>query len=391
MARRRTVPITGRVLAWAIESSGLRPETIAKRLRVSVEQLSEWQDERSAPTVGQLKRLADVLNRPTAFFMLPSPPDGPSVTAFFRAAQSDADRTPTPVELEWIEKARRLQEVTAWASRQLELGLADVPTFHLRVSPERAADRARARLGIAVHEQLAWTNAVEAFQSWTAALERQRVVVFRLPMGKEAARGFALWDDWAPVAVINTAYRWTEQRIFTLLHEYGHLTLRDDAVDGEVIHRPDMTDSPDVESWCHRFAAAVLLPAHELSTFLANMGYSSRDLVTDVDDVEFISSSFKVSLRATAIRLIHLQRAHQSLYDKVKEIATVRDYQRSPGRSREPRRRPRIRLDQYGRNVAETLAEAVTEGVMSEFDLADYLDLSLDDLPGFYGQLGLTS
>lgn len=387
MARGNTVPINGEILRWAMFDVGMTVEELAKKLNVSTETVHEWRSGDSKPTAAQLRNLADKLDRPSAFFFRSEPPAQETTSAFFRGALNDAEREPTRAELDWTRNARRVQSVTARLSLQLELGRPTVPDLREVGNPEHAAIQARERLGISVSEQVSWKSASEAFRAWIDAVEAQRVTVFRLPMGRHAARGFALWNDWSPAVAVNTAYSWTEQRIFTLLHEYGHLTLRASVFDSEAIPAPTMADLPDMESWCNRFAAAVLLPEMAVSAFLRDrLGIPPTGRVTEVEQVKAISRRFKVSLRATAIRLIQLKWAEDVLYDKVQEQAIPLDYASSGGGGG-GRKRPRMRIDQYGRNVPETLLEGLSQGLISEFDLVDYLDVGLDEIPDIQAEL----
>ena len=73
-------------------------------------------------------------------------------------------------------------------------------------------------------------------------------------------RGFSLSHDVAPVIAINTWYR-PSARVFSYIHELGHLLRRHDYVCG------DAGDTA-VERWCDSFASAFLLPESALLFFL---------------------------------------------------------------------------------------------------------------------------
>jgi transcriptional regulator with XRE-family HTH domain len=58
MSRSVEVPITGRVLDWAIAESGLSIDELAASTGVSVETLEDWKTERTRPRLTELRKLA---------------------------------------------------------------------------------------------------------------------------------------------------------------------------------------------------------------------------------------------------------------------------------------------------------------------------------------------
>jgi len=116
----------------------------------------------------------------------------------------------------------------------------------------------RDRLGITVDQQRGWRDGYQAFRSWRESLERVNVLTFQMKMPVEDARGFSI-PDLQPLVVVVTSSDSVQARIFTLMHEYGHILLRNPGVcfpGDEIIGQ----DKGEVERWCDRLAGAMLMP-----------------------------------------------------------------------------------------------------------------------------------
>ncbi len=372
----REVPITGAVLGWAREESGLSRQDLADSLGVRPEVVSAWEQEEERPTNGQLTRLAGVLHRPSAVFFLPEPPRRESLPTYFRQAPGLAGHELSDTEMRHIRWARRLQEIFSWVLRDRGAKPVSLPRFSVRERSEEAASTFRRLLGITPAAQLAWESPSEAFRGWRGALEEHGVLVLQLQMGKGNIRGFSAWDDVAPMAAVNTAYHPTA-RIFTLFHEVGHLVTRTDAACLRFI-RPTESEA-GAERWCERFAAEVLVPGEALRSVAASFGVSDRRPVQDVAVARRMAGRFKVSTRAVSLRLQEMRLAPQTLYGLVERELAKFDWNQSEGGSGgQPA--PEKRLGQVGERIPEILFAAAEQGRVTEADLADYLRLTTGQL-----------
>ena len=191
-----------------------------------------------------------------------------------------------------------------------------------------------------------------------AALEDTGHLVFLFSLGKDSCRGFSLWDDFAPVVAVNTA--WNESaRLFTLLHELGHLITRTSSACVESVRTTSKTDP--VERWCERFAADVLIPAKDAETTLQRLGWRSGSNITSLAIAGKVASLYKVSLRAAVLRLIDLNAATWTLYDEIPPISDGK----SPGGGGTGRSRTKMREDQLGDRATSLLVAAVEREVLS--------------------------
>lgn len=375
MSRVTPVPITPSVLDWAISESGYSLKELAAEVGVSIETFEQWKSGNPKPTLTQARKLAAKLHRPLASFLLPAPPPSRPLPVEFRKPIGQ-QRELNPNERRHVRRAARLQEILSWVATELGMTLSKTPSASLSESPVSVAKRARDLLDISNASQMAWSSSSSAFDNWRAALESTGHIVFLFSLGKDSCRGFSIWDDYAPVLAINTAWN-EEARIFTLFHEFGHLITRTSSACIESIRTGAHADP--VERWCERFAADVLMPASAIKASLVDYGWQPGDSITSLSLASRIARRFRVSLRAAVIRLIELGAASWNLYDEIPPISD----KKKEGGGGGGRKRAQIREDEFGGLATSLLTRAVEKDVLSRSQAIDFLDIpdvAFDDL-----------
>jgi len=369
---KQVVPINGSVLRWAREEVGLSEAALAEAVKVEPSDVAAWESGDALPSKGKFSKIVTVLKRPSAVFFLPQAPIAAGLPTSLRNAPGLGNHKLGQAEVRQIRWARRLQEAVSWALRDSDEPAVTFPRYSLEDDPLAVAVTERQGTDITPEEQLEWDNASEAFRIWRGVLESRGVLVLQLSLGKDNVRGFSAWDEYAPLLAVNTSYHPTA-RTFTLFHELGHLLTRTDAACLRFILASD--HDSQLERWCERFAAAFLVPADSLRVVAGWYGASEAIKVSDAEIARKIANRFKVSTRATSLRLQELSMAPASLYGAVESLFSSLDWNTGGGGGGgQPA--PEKRLGQLGSRVPEVLLDAAAAGRLNRRDLADYLNLT---------------
>ena len=370
MPRATYIPITGPVLRWAISESGLSDSEFAQRVRADPDKVQAWIAGQAQPTKTQFNLIVSTLKRPSAAFFLPEPPQHLSLPPPLRRSVGARTRDLTPQERREIRWARRIQQLVALLRIEEGVGKPQIPKVALATPPGQAAKVVRGVLDISMENQAEWRNASEALTGWREAVEDMGVIVAFLQLGTDAIRGFALWNDYAPLVAVNTTFI-PQARAFTLFHEVGHLLLREDAASDEHIgESPSLAMGSSIERWCERMAASVLLPQSAIQDMVPT--YMSAD--EGYEKARLLARRFKTSVRAAAVRLIELNLAPDDLYDLVVSRSGQLDrWPKTDGGGGRPA--AQTRFSQVGRSVARRIVDAVFTDRLSERDARDVLRL----------------
>lgn len=149
---------------------------------------------------------------------------------------------------------------------------------------------------LAIEVRRAWGLGLGPIGSVVNLLERQGVVVSRVPNSCEDVDAFSTWHDGRPLAFLVMAKESTSRTRWDALHELGHLVMHADVTPG----------SPIAEREANRFAAAFLLPRE------VYMAECPRRL--DWDHFYELKRRWKVSVSALVKRAYDLRCLSEASY-----------------------------------------------------------------------------
>jgi Zn-dependent peptidase ImmA (M78 family) len=375
MPKAKQVPINPEVLKWAIKESGYSEKELVDKLQITQELFSTWIHGTKKPSITEFKKLSSALKRPTATFFLPSPPESILPKVDYRHSIKEVREKPNPQEILKLREVVRIQKILSWI--QLELGKEKIKLEKVNISeaPDIVASKIRNELGLNITIAIDAKNSSQAYQHWRNSLYENGIFVFQVQMGTRSSRGFSIWDDYAPIIAVNTAWN-TEAKIFTVFHELGHLLTRKNSICVNLSQQTlSKKDDPE-EKWCEYFAAAILLPWDEVKSHLSKkFNRKNESKIEDIEIVRSISTHFKVSMRAAALNLIVHDVADWKLYAEIPKGSDDKKPGRGPKWIRHERK-----LSSYGDNTVRLFLKAVNDDLITWSDALSYLDTTDSEL-----------
>jgi Zn-dependent peptidase ImmA (M78 family) len=322
------VEVNPEMLRWARERSGIDEEHLAHRFP----KLSAWENSEVLPTLNQLEDFAKATHAPIGYLFLDQPPVERVPIPDFRTMENQRIDRPSPDLLETVYLCQQRQE---WyrdfsrSARDEPLAFIGTATTQSSVVATAAAIRQALHFDLLERQQCpTWTDALRRFLE---QIDRLGVLVMvngvvgsnnYRKLDPTEFRGFALSDELAPLIFVNGSDTKSGQ-MFTLAHELAHLWLGQSALsDVEPVSAPQN----NVEDWCNRVAAELLLP---LDAF--RQAYRAGEELQDA--LTRLARQFKVST------LVILRRIHdaggltrdQMWQAYAQELARLRELQSKKG------------------------------------------------------------
>ncbi|GIU68816.1 MAG: hypothetical protein KatS3mg002_0052 [Candidatus Woesearchaeota archaeon] len=306
-----TVEVNPEVLKWLRERSGWKIEEVSKRLSTTVENVTEFEAGGKSPTLTQLKILSGLFKCPLAAFFLSEPKEEKPLPKDYRFLPDKTNIFDKKTILA-IKKARDLQKI----GKELSLNIryetkTKVEKVKLSENPDLIAKRYRELFNLDFEKQAKFKDAYKLFNYLRDVLENINILVFQFSMPIEDARGFTLTDESPAVIVVNSRDS-IEARLFTLMHEFGHIILGETVID---IPERSLAIRDNIERWCNSFASSFLLPTQVAKEIFKE----KQTKLTDTQTLNNLSRKYKVSKAVLLIKMLNLGYISQSDFDAVVE------------------------------------------------------------------------
>lgn len=386
------------LLVWARRSAGVDLATVARRLQVDPQRVSEWEEGTRRPTVVQLRRLAGLYKRPLAIFYLPEPPiDFQPLRDYRRLPKSDTGQL-SPRLLVTVRRARAIREAALELRREADEPIAPAPRLQVGGSdPEALGNAAREILGVPLSTQFGWRDPGRALNGWIDAVSRLDVIILQaqsIPI--DEMRGFSITEDLLPLIVLNGG-DFPNGRTFTLLHEVAHLLLNAGGVCDVLPRRRPRGPTDEIEVRSNQVAAATLMPA---SVFRAESAVlnGAADGRWDENVIAGLAGRYSVSREAVVRRLYTLDlTTWDYLQAKHAEYRAAYDEHREEQRRRrQQEERPggpgfyRMKVRDLGRGFIESALDAYHRRAITGSDLTEFLEIKVSQVPKLEAELATT-
>jgi Zn-dependent peptidase ImmA (M78 family) len=316
--------VTPELLSWARRSAGYALEEAAKKINnISAEKLAAWEEGTDQPTVKQLDKIAEVYKRPVGTFFLSELPQDFTIPRDFRRLPGEVAGVYSPA----LRRQIRLAEERREAALELfeDLG-EEPPAFPLAATldddPDELASRIREALGVNPAEQFSWRDPqrYKPFRQWRTRIENLGALIFQVTgVETQEMLGFSLAEPVLPVIAVNRKIRNPNGRIFTLLHEFVHLMLRQSSICDIDEEEPRPPEEQRIEVFCNRVAGAALVPAEILLREEIVSRYPAARREWDEEDIKTLALRFSVSREVILRRLLIAGRTTEQFYRRKRE------------------------------------------------------------------------
>ena len=367
------VEVEPKVLQWVIGTSGWTQAEITKKLKISPSTFQNWLTGEIHPSLKQLEELSKTVKRPLAAFFLSQPPEEPPLPKDYRQLPDKEGKFDKKTILA-IRRARRLQNISKELSENLNIPLRSIISYVKQSdNPKKIAEYYRKDFGLTEELQKKMKTPYEMFFFLRGALEKKNILVFQIPMLLEDARGFTLVDT-SPEVVIANSKDQIEARIFTLMHEFGHVLLHESGVS-----MPERTLFAQrvgpVEKWCNDFASAFILPE-----VMANVEFTGdKNNLTDTLILSKFSRRYKVSKSMLLYNMFKLRYISQKEYDTVlKRYPSDKIRGKSTGFAAASADKRCIQ--EKGQKFVSLVASNFEQGLITRSDALDYLSIKSKNL-----------
>lgn len=241
--------------------------------------------------------------------------------------------------------------------------------------PAEAGRVLREFLDVTDERQVECADEWAALRLWAGALQDRGVYVSQRPLHDETIRAFSRVQDGHAVVVVDTADSGLA-RIFSLLHEYGHVISRSTGI-------CDLDDHSAIERHLNSVAAATLLPAELVESVLGTRGFHGS--ASDDDDLlRSVSEVLKVSQAAVLIRLRELHVIGAGDYEVLEGRRAARRTAEREARGGNYRRQ---KIARVGRRYAGEVFTALDDGLIDRQDASALLEIGEHRVRRFRSEL----
>ena len=375
-----------------VDSSGMAHADLVGRLRVDAATLGGW-IKTGRMEYGKMQAMAKYVKRPEALFLLKTPPEEEDVPDF-RMTEGTAGAL-GPEDRITVRRARYAQYVAG--DMMGMLGADPKPAIGgaaaARDLPEEVAQRELEVLGLDDRGGRVVRGGARGFyKRLRDSVEARNILVLQDAMDPDTVRGITLTDTVPRMILVNSRST-GEAMSLALLHGYGHVLLgRGGICREQCVPATAPTRDREMEAWCSRFAASVLMPG---GPFKDELGRLEGDGLDALAAAEGLAKKFGTSGYAAAIRAADmLGGARGRAYGKLAGALANKPARASTGKAGGGKMRgfagPADRcISRLGRKFVRLVLESYEKKTIHTQDLIEYLGTDLKHLGKLRQRVGM--
>lgn len=355
--KQSTPDFVGLRLKQAREARGLMGTTLAELVEVSPSSITQYERGKHKPTPENLRRIAEVLNLPVDYFLLPTEPPRLGSETFYRcmASATAGARRRGERRLEW------LQRIVQYARKSLALPRVDFPESPGHTEPVILSQVEVEQFATAARRH--WGLGDGPISDVTLLLENHGAVITRGMLGASTLDAFSrwMWDDGTPYFFLGADKGGAGRNRFNLAHELGH-TILHRSIPGGHLGRREVHKL--LEQQAHRFASAFLMPAE---SFVEEVHGPTLDALLS------LKPRWNVSVAAMLKRILDLRLISEEQYRRLRIMYSKRKWTRvEPLDKDTPVEQPRV--------LRRSIELLVERGIIGRGQLMSDLRISRRDI-----------
>lgn len=306
------------MLTWARQRSGYSLDECAKKIRIKLEKLEEWERGETHPSYLEAKTIAKKLKIPFGYLYLSSPPSEKLPLPDLRTVLNNNATISIDFRDTLYDALKKQQWYKEHLLEENKQKLSFVGQYTLQDPPKQVAQEIADYLKVSNSLRNQAANWEEFLKKLIEHIEDAGILVLRNGivgnntkriLNVEEFRGFAISDAIAPLIFINNRDTKAAQ-IFTLAHELAHLWINQSGVSNFDMSRlnPDM----EVEFYCNQVAAEFLVPEVEFKHY-----WKKQEIENNLRELprRFKVSSLVILRRAFDLNQVGIDEYRQ-LYNK---------------------------------------------------------------------------
>lgn len=263
------------MIILARQSRGLSQKELAKRLSITPALLSKMENGIRDTTVGNLEKMAEILDYPLAFFFNSGVIYGLGISElYYRRRQDISNKTLDRIHAQVNIVAMSLNKML----RGVEIGEKEFRTLDIDEFDGNASE-------VACAVRAMWNIPPGPIRSLTKIVEYARGIVIPFDFGTKRIDALSYWrNSSVPLFFVNINIPGDRLR-FSLCHELGHTIMHQNY------------PLPDIEKQADTFAAEILMPGKEIRSQLMD---------TTIEKLAILKPHWKVSMAALLKRATDL-------------------------------------------------------------------------------------
>ena len=292
------------MLRWARSETPFKTieDVIARRPRYTREQIEEWENGSSRPTITEAKDLAALYDVPFAcLYYTDIPNKKPRSYTDRRTAYKHINNE---LSYELWREIRRIttnREIALETDTDFFLDIEPLPLITRDENIPSVASKIRSYLGLETPFKYKSQYGNNAYNYFRSIFENKNIMVAQITgVSVSEIRGLSIYNNIMPIIAINNS-DWERAKVFTLFHEMAHLLRRSSSLC--LIDFYEHND--DEEKICDKIATETLLPEVSFKEIVSDM--NNGDIDWDNQSLFDIADKYAISTVVVLRRLYELK------------------------------------------------------------------------------------